>query len=171
MAGRKDTFTEIYNGFYPLVFSAVYTKVENIDDTKDICQDVFIKFYEKFDDIEDHRKWLYGALRLAVFEFYRKKKGNINIDDLFNDISLTFVNGFRNARIILSEAFDNIENFSNENEKTLFDLIAVYNYSYTEAGKELGLTKRQVEYKYRSIVDRILDYLKKQGIENIGDLL
>lgn len=170
---KKDRFTEAHNNYYPLVFSTVHTKVENVDDAKDICQEIFIKFYEKFDEIENHRKWLYGALRFAVLNYYRAKRRNTNItlDEAFPDLSLTFVNGFRTARIIISEAIESTENFLDDTERTLFDLIAVYNYSYSETGKELGFSKRQVEYKYKRIVDKITDYLKKRGIGNLEDLL
>ena len=168
---KTNTFTEIYSDFYTLIFSTVYSKIGNIDEAKDICQDVFIRFFENYDKIRDRRKWLYGTLRNAVLEFFRKQKGNVDINDVFKDVSLTFVNGFRDARIIISEAFENMENFDSEDDKVLFDLVAVYNYSYTEAGKEMGLTKRKVEYKYRRIVDNIMDYLKKKGISDIEDLL
>ncbi|MBN2402295.1 MAG: sigma-70 family RNA polymerase sigma factor [Spirochaetes bacterium] len=171
MAIKRDKFTEDHKKYYPLIFSAVFTKVENIDDAKDICQEVFIRYYENFEKVIDSRKWLYGTLRNVVLEFYRMDKGNVDIDDVFKDISLTFVNGFRDARIIISEAMEEIANFNNEDDKILFDLVAVYNYSYTEAGRQMGLTKRQVEYKYRQIVDKIISYLEKKGIRNFEDLL
>lgn len=110
-------------------------------------------------------------MRLSVFEFYRKKRGDMDIDEVFNDVSLTFMNGFRDARIVISEAIENMKLFDGEDDKVLFDLIAVHNYSYNETAKELHLTKRMVEYRYRRIVDSILDYLKKKGLTNIEDLL
>ena len=141
MKRKKDEYTEAHNRYYPLVFSSIYTKIENIEDTKDICQDIFIKFFEKFDEIENKRKWLYGALRLAVFEFYRKKKGSNNIENVFNGAGLTFVNSLRNARIVIGEAMEEVENFIDEDEKTLFDLIAQYNYSYSAVAKQLGFVQ------------------------------
>ena len=96
---------------------------------------------------------------------------NSHIDDILNGVSLTFVNGLKHARVIISEAIEKGEVFENDTDRTLFDLIAVYTYSYTEAGKELGLTKRQVEYKYTQIVMKIKDHLKKKGINNLEDLL
>lgn len=172
MSERRDRFTRAHGDYYPLVFSAVHTKVENIDDVMDTCQEVFIRLYEKFDEVENVRKWLYGALRLAVLEYYRKKRGGaVDIDDVFNDLSLTFVNGFRDARIIILEAIENDEFFRDELDRLVFDHVAMYNFSYSHTGKELGLTKRQVEYRYRRVVDAILDYLAKKGIKHIEDLL
>ncbi|MDY6969421.1 MAG: sigma-70 family RNA polymerase sigma factor [Spirochaetota bacterium] len=171
MASKKNRYTDAVNKYYPLIYSAVYTKVNNVDDAYDICQEVFVKFFEKFEEVENPRKWLYGALRLSVFDYYRSQNKATNIDEVFNDIGLTFVNGFRDARIIISEVIENIDTFDKEEDKLLFDLIAINNFSYSQVGKQLGLTKRQVQYKYGRIVQQILDQLNKRGIKNIEDLL
>lgn len=171
MTDKKNVFTDAVNKYYPLVFSAVYTKVNNTDDAYDICQEVFLKFFEKFDEIENHRKWLYGALRLAVFDHYRARDKSAKIDDIFKDVALTFVNGFRDARIIINEIIESTETFKNEEDRILFDLIAVNNFSYSMAGSQLGLTKRQVQYKYGLLVQKILDQFSKKGIKDIEDIL
>ncbi len=172
MSKKRDRFVEAHGDYYPLVFSAVHMKVDNIDDVQDICQEVFIKLYEKFEEVENVRKWLYGALRLAVLEYYRRKNGHdVDIDGVFNDVSLTFVNGFRDARIIIGEAIENSEFFKDAVDRAVFDHVAMYNFSYSQTGKELGLSKRQVEYRYRRIVESILDHLSKMGIKHIEDLL
>lgn len=169
---KNREFAESYNDYYPVVFSSLYTKIGNAEDARDLCQNLFVKFYEKLDEIENRRKWLYGAIRLELLSFYRKKRrDNIDIDNLFNDVRLTFVNGFRDVRIIINEAIENIDNFSNERERTLFDLIAIHNFTYEETASQLGLSKRQVRYRYSLIVNRIQDYLSKKGIKSMEDLL
>ena len=168
---KKNNFTDVYSTYYPVVYSAVYTKVGNEDDTNDICQEVFLRLFQKFEEVDNVRKWLFIALRYVVIEYYRKKKPEANVDELFNDIGLTFVNGFRDARIIISEVLEDMENFRDEKEKALFDLIAIHNFSYEEAGKQLGMTKRQVDYRYNQITNRILESLKKRGVKHIEDLL
>ncbi|MFH0976494.1 MAG: sigma-70 family RNA polymerase sigma factor [Spirochaetota bacterium] len=171
MADKKNSFTDAVNSYYPLVYSAVYTKVNNVDDAYDVCQEVFIKFFEKFDEIENHRKWLYGALRLAVFDHYRARDKSAKIDDIFKDVGLTFVNGFRDARIIINEIIESTDTFDTEEDKVLFDLIAINNFSYSQAGSQLGLSKRQVQYKYGLIVQKIMDQFSRKGIKHIEDLL
>lgn len=169
---RNREFAEAYSDYYPVVFSAVYSKVNNFDDAEDICQELFIKFYDKLDTIENRRKWLYGALKLEVMAFYRRKKhGDVDIDDVFNDVGLTFVNGFRDTRILIGEAIEDMSNFKDDADRVLFDLVAVQNYTYEEAGSHLGMTTRQIRYRYGLIVDRLTDYLKKKGIGSLEDLL
>ncbi|HNV46328.1 MAG TPA: sigma-70 family RNA polymerase sigma factor [Spirochaetota bacterium] len=169
---KNREFAEAYNDLYPVVFGAVYSKVGNPEDAQDICQELFVKLYEKLETIENRRKWLYGALRLEVMAYYRKKKPDgVDIDEVFADVGLTFVNGFRDARIVISGAIEHDENFEDERERALFDLVAVQNYSYEQAGMQLGMSKRQVRYRYGLIVERILAYLQKQGIKSLEDLL
>jgi RNA polymerase sigma-70 factor, ECF subfamily len=167
---NKDKFTEIFDQYYHIVFNAVYPKVGNVNDTEDICQEVFIALYRKLDEIEHIKKWLFGTLRNIVYNYYRNKKPDkINIEDVFQDVSLTFVNGFRDARIIISTAIE--EEIKNEEERQVVELIAFNNYSYAYVAKLLGVTKRMVQYRYTQLVKRILENLKNRGIKNIEDLL
>lgn len=174
MYRKRDAYTEAHDRYYPLVFSAVRVKVADKSDVEDICQNIFLKFYEKFDEIEQdhHRLWLYGAMRIFVLEYYRKKKKRaVTEEEIFRDISLTFVNGFRDTRMIIAETMNDDGVFDSDDDRVLFDMIALYNYSYSEVGRQMGYTKRQVGYRYRVIVDRITAGLKKKGINNLEDLL
>ncbi len=102
--------------------------------------------------------------------YYRKKKKfsrDEDIEQYLSDISLTFVNGFRDTRIIIDDAVGLLS----DSDRILFDLIAVQNLTYNFAAQHLGLTKRQVEYRYSLIVKNIRGYLNEKGISNIEDLL
>jgi RNA polymerase sigma-70 factor (ECF subfamily) len=169
---RNRAFAEAYADYYPLVFGAVHSRVGNIEDAEDICQELFIAMYNKLETIENPRKWLYGALKLEVMAYYRKKKpGAVDIDEVFDDVGLTFVNGFRDTRIMIQDAIESMDNFRDETDRILFDLIAVQNYTYEEAGAQVGLAKRQVRYRYGLIVDRMIDYFRKKGINSLEELL
>lgn len=168
---RFSSFSDVYSDYYSLIFSSIARKLNDESDTEDICQEIFIRFYEKFDEVENPRKWLFGTMRNVIFEYFRKKRPNEDIDDFLGDVNLTYVNGFRDTRILISEALESEENFENEKEQILFDLIAINHYTYREAGNELGITKKQAGYQYGIIVKRIIDFLHKKGIHNLEDLL
>ncbi|MFC1670666.1 RNA polymerase sigma factor [Spirochaetota bacterium] len=173
--GTGKEFREAYSNYYPIVFSSLFSKTGSREDAEDICQEVFIRFLDKFNEIEDKRSWLFTAMRFEISNYYKKKGSKKidadNIDDVFNDSSLKYENGFRDARIILNDAIEDENNFKNEKEKVLFDLIAVYSFSYKEAAKYLNLTKSKVEYKYKQIEKRIIDFLKSKDIKEIDDLI
>jgi RNA polymerase sigma factor (sigma-70 family) len=173
MSNKRDRFTEVYYELYPVVFGTVYTKVGNLDDVHDICQEVFVRLYDKLDEVKNLKKWVLGAVRLVTYEYYRaKKKGeSVNIDDFGDDMGLTFVNGMRDTRMIIAQAMEAIDAELDETERALFELVAIMNYSYSEVAEQFGMTKRMVEYRYRSVVARIIDWLQKKGIKSIEDLL
>jgi RNA polymerase sigma factor (sigma-70 family) len=172
---KKTEFRRAYAEYYPLVFSAAYVKTGNREDAEDICHDVFIRFFNHFDEIEKHRGWLMKAVSFEISN-YRSRKANrvsecADIDDFSNDSHLSYVNGFRDSRIIIQEVIADEANFESEREMLLFELIAVYDFSYREAGKYLTMTRWQAEYMYRKISDRIMNQLRKRGVKGIGDLL
>ncbi|MBN1532832.1 MAG: sigma-70 family RNA polymerase sigma factor [Spirochaetes bacterium] len=171
---RKE-FRRLYAEYYPLVFSAAYVKTGNRQDAEDICHDVFVRFFNHFGEIEKYRGWLMKAVSFEISN-YRSRRANrvsefADIDDFMNDSNLAFVNGFRDSRIIIQEVLQDEANFENEREMLLFELIAVYDFSYREAGKYLDMTRWQAEYRYRKVSDRIIDQLRKRGVKGIGDLL
>ncbi len=167
---KREKYSIIYNEYYPLIFNTVYTRIGNRDDASDICQEIFLIFFEKLEEIQNYRKWLFGTMRNVVIRFYEKKPDpEIDIDNVFNDISLTFVNGFRDTRIIIGDAIDSID--ISEEDRILFEYIAYYNYSYNNVVRIMGLTKKQVRLRYEKAVRKILGSLREKGIHNIEDLL
>jgi RNA polymerase sigma-70 factor (ECF subfamily) len=167
---KKDQFIEIYDQYYPLTFSVVYSKTGNYDDAEDICQEVFVALYRKLDEVENPKKWIYGTLKNLVLKYYRDKKPEYSdIDTLFEDIGFGYVNGFRESRITIMNALD--EEAKDEDDRKIVELISVYNFSYPEVALMMGLTKRKVEYRYRQLVKRITENLKKRGITSIEELL
>jgi RNA polymerase sigma factor (sigma-70 family) len=165
----RDSFTEDYSLYFPMVLNTIYTKVSDRDIAEDLCQEVFIALYNKYNEIENIRKWLNGTIRNVVMKYYRDKKPGVDIDDVFYDITLTFVNGFRDARITITEAIEAV--VKDENDKILVEMIAYHNYSYEHVSKMMGITRRKVVYRYGRIIEEITDFLKKRGIQNLEDLL
>lgn len=171
----KKEFRRLYAEFYPVVLSAIYVRTGNVEDAEDICHEVFVRFLNNLEAIEKHREWLMTAVQFEINNYYRKKanqrNGVIDIDVMADDGSLLFENGFRDSRIILQEAIENESNFENERDMILFHLIAVYGYTYREAGEYLGITKWRAEGMYKKTSRRLLGYFRDKGIKGIEDLL
>ena len=169
---KREQFTEVYSTYFPIIYSVIRTKVDDDIEAEDICQEVFVRLFQKFDDVDNYRRWLFSALRLVVLEFYRSKYNNsVNIDDVWLDISMIFVNGFRDSRIIIEETIEECSENLTDSDRALFELIAFNNFTYKSTAEQLGITRRQVEYKYTMIVKQIIENLKKKGIHDLKDLL
>ena len=169
---QKDAdFTDAYGRYYAVVFGSLYSRTGNFDVAEDLTQEVFIRFYSKMETAVNQRGWLLVTVKNVLFEHYRRIKNmpdDIAEAEAFNDVSLTFVNGFRDTRLIIDEA---IKALVDKTDRVLFDLVAVQKYTYEEAGTELGLSRRQVKYRYGLIVRSIVEYLNGKGIHKIEDLL
>ncbi len=168
---KTQEFTEHYRKYSSLVFTSVYSRVDNIHEAEEICQEVFLRYYENFDKVKDPRKWLYGVLRNVVLDYYKtKKRKDVDIDTLFDDISMSFVNGFKETRLIIEDALNNFLDM-NDTGRIIFELIAIHNFTYAQAGKHLNLTYKQVRSRYARTVDSLISYLKGKGIKTLEDLL
>lgn len=172
---RDKKFREAYSNYYPLVYNIIFKKVRNIEDAEDICHDVFVAFYDKLEEIENQKSWIYGTINNIVANHYTKKgialRDTVDIGDMENSVELAFENGARDIRIIINEALENDKNYKNEKERILFELIALKGFNYIQAGRQLGMTRRMAQYKYKNIVIRIINYLKEKGISEVEDLL
>jgi RNA polymerase sigma-70 factor (ECF subfamily) len=171
---KTQEFTEHYNTYYPLLLGSIYTRVRDFHAAEDICQEVFIRYYDKFDEVENPRRWLFGTLRNVTLEHYRKNSSQtVDIDEIFEDVNLRFVNGFRDTRLIIEDALNKIYESDRELEKdkVLFDLVSMYNYSYRQASVELGLGYMQTRYRFKRTLERLVEHLNLRGIKSLEDLL
>jgi len=171
-APETEQFIKSYDSYYSLVFSTIYSKINNFHDAEDICQEVFIRFYNKMDEVENPRKWLYGCLRIVVLDYYKEKRHkDVDTDELFDDISLGYVNGFRDTRMMLKHAMDEILDKHGDRDASLFEMIAVYNYTFVEAARHLNLGYKQARYRYSRMAEMLMEKLREKGVERLEDLL
>ena len=69
MKKKRDEYSKSYRIYFPMVFNTVFTKVGDRDAAEDICQEIFIAYYDKFNEIDNHRKWLNGTIRNMVMKY------------------------------------------------------------------------------------------------------
>jgi len=172
---KTNQFTVQFDMYYSLIFSTIYSRISNFHEAEDICQEVFLRFFKKFDEIKNPHKLLFGTLRIVTLEYFKEKyKKDINLEDIFEDISINFVNGFKDTRLIIEQALEHIygSNEEEENEeKIIFDLIAIHSFTFTQASKHLNITYKRVRNSFRKTLRKLYNYLNNIGINSLGDLL
>jgi RNA polymerase sigma factor (sigma-70 family) len=169
---KTKAFTDQYVEYYPLIYNIVYSKIKSPESVEDICQEIFTRFFLKFDEVENPRRWLLAAMRNVLYEFYRKNsESHVDIDSVMDDVKVSFVNGFRDTRIMIDEALDDMKFYVEEKNRLIFELIAVNNYTYKEAAVSLGMTEHQTRYRYNAVVGRLMDHFRKKGIHGLEDIL
>ncbi len=168
---KNKCFTEDYKVFYPFIFSSVCRKLKNADEAVEVCQEVFVRYYIKYDEIINARNWLVGTARNVIFEYCRKK---VRLEGLCGQeipIEQPVSSGQFENRIMLKELYEDDDVFRNDKERILFELRGLYGYSLKEVADCVNLTERQVRYRFSLIQKRIEVYLKCKGIKHMEDLL
>ncbi len=172
---KTKEYTDIYNSYYAMIFNIAYGKTGSVIEAEDISQEVFIRYYEKFSKIREARKWLFGTLRLVLLEHFRKKEKKacheINDELFFNKINTSPLHGVKDIKLIIKDALESLGSSQDPLEKVIFDLIAVYNYSYRNVASQLGLSRKKVRYRYNKMARELIDYFNKQGIRSLEELV
>ena len=69
---------KIYEDYRQKVFSYILSKVQNSDLAEDLCQNVFLKTYEKADTFDETKAsvstWIYTIARNTLTDYYRTRR-------------------------------------------------------------------------------------------------
>jgi RNA polymerase sigma-70 factor (ECF subfamily) len=75
-AGEKKAYEKLYDRYAPLVRAVCYDSTGNLADAQDLAQDVFMRAYEKLDQLRDpdrFGKWLLGIAWRRCQEWRRRR--------------------------------------------------------------------------------------------------
>ncbi len=83
-------FSELYDRFAPHIYRFVYFKIGSVSDAQDIVSEVFLKAWasiiEKKKGVTNFRAFIYTIARNQIVDFYRKKRQQIPIGDMVDEI-------------------------------------------------------------------------------------
>ena len=75
-SGDEIAFRQVYNAVFPVVMKVAYHVTYNQDVAEDICQDAFIRFYDKdmsFPSLDDAKFWLIRVVKNLAINHVKKK--------------------------------------------------------------------------------------------------
>jgi RNA polymerase sigma factor (sigma-70 family) len=166
-------FSKDYEQYFDLVFNQFYVNISNVELAEEMSQELFITLMNKQDRVENTKKWLYGSIRNYLANYYRTKKNKPdieNIEEYYDSNALSFVNGFKDSKIIISECLSKIQ-YNDEIEENIFELIINYNYSFREVAETFKISRKKVTRIYKNIENQLLERLNQMGIKSYEDLL
>ncbi len=75
--GRADEFRSVYDSVYPVLIRIVYRVTNDMEIAEELCQEAFIKFYERMDVFPDHDQAKYWLIRVSknLALNFQKRKG------------------------------------------------------------------------------------------------
>ena len=78
-AGDQHAYEEVVKRFSNLVFSQAYSITSNVEDAKEVTQEVFLNLFRKIDTLrkpEALKSFLGRSARNRALDFLRRRKGN-----------------------------------------------------------------------------------------------
>lgn len=75
---NADKQKEIYENYYQKVLRYIISKVNDTYLAEDLCSDIFLKIYEKYDSFDPGKAslstWIYTIARNSLTDYYRSRR-------------------------------------------------------------------------------------------------
>lgn len=87
--GEQFSKEQIYEDYRDKVFAYIKNHVNSITDAEDLCEDVFVKIFEKIDTYDEKKArlstWIYSITSNTVIDFYRTSHIHSEIPEDLSD--------------------------------------------------------------------------------------
>ena len=87
--GEQFSKEQIYKDYKDKVFAYIRNHVNSIVDAEDLCEDVFVKIFEKIDTYDENKSrlstWIYSVTSNTVIDFYRTNHISSEIPEDLSD--------------------------------------------------------------------------------------
>lgn len=165
---KNDFFNDCYKKNKPRVYRYILSKTRNIETAEDICQETFLTFSRKIRTMQVYKP---EHLLIVIAEYktreYRRAAGEIETIDIYdsniaNNKRLVYREKNHDLRIILGNA----KKILTPLEQEILDRTCEASATGIQTACELGLTRRQVNYRLKSAKTKIIFHLRKSGINS-----
>jgi RNA polymerase sigma-70 factor (ECF subfamily) len=165
-------FRRIYDTAFPVLFRVACRLVRNGDAAEDLCQDAFLRLYEKnitFPNQEEAKYWLIRVVKNASIN-YIKRKGREQkaYQRVFREGILREDTG--ESRIIAKESMSEIQEALEKLPEHLWTVMILKEYAelnYKEIGRALGISEGNVKirvFRARKRLTVLLPKLPLMGV-------
>jgi RNA polymerase sigma factor (sigma-70 family) len=162
---RADIFERVYGHVYPIIIRIVYRITGREDVAEELCQEAFIKYYERVDafpDIEQAKYWLIRvAKNLALNSAKRSGRERRAYERIYYEPQHPLRTG--EEEIIRKESEEAIQAALNRLPEKMRTVLVLKEYgqlSYKEIGAILGITEGNVKVRVFRARERLLELVK-----------
>ena len=164
--GDELAFRQVYNEVFPVVMKVAYHVTYNPDVAEDICQDAFIRFYDKdmtFPSMDDAKFWLIRVVKnLAINHVKRKMRESASLEKVMRGPQ---VNPFKDgaSELILKESTAAVRKAVSELPEIYKTVIVLREYAglnYKEIAGVLKISESNVKvrvHRARKELEAMLD--------------
>jgi RNA polymerase sigma-70 factor, ECF subfamily len=151
-------FGRLYDRYVKAIYRFIYYKTHHKETAEDLTSKTFIKALSKFNSFEAEKgnftTWLYQIARNTVIDFYRTKKNNLNIEDIW-DLS-DYKDIERDAHISqqLEDVKKHLNTFSAE-QREIIILRVWEDLSYQEIAQITGKTEENCRVSFSRAIAKL----------------
>lgn len=161
----------IYEKHHKMVYNLVLYYLQNVQDTEEIVQDIFVSVYENIDNFQGKssiKTWLYRIAINKSLDFIKAKKSKKNVwnfvvDNAFfqehNDDFYTLISKEKEWEAKIQSLFAAIEALPN-NQKSVIILMKLQGKSQAKTAEILNVSVKAVESLYQRAKENLKKTLK-----------
>ena len=164
-SSENESFRLVYEEVFPVVMRVAYHVIYNMDVSEDICQEAFIRFYEKnidFRSVDEAKYWLIRVTKnLAINVVKRKSREQAMVDKIKKAPKVPVQNGEdalmdSETRTLVREAVEKLP----EKLKSVLVLKEYADLNYKQIAGILHISESNVKvrvHRARKIMESMLD--------------
>lgn len=143
-SGDTTVFSELYESYVDKIYKFIYLKTYDQQTAEDICQDVFMKAFDKLwsfeiDKNSSFQSWLYTIAYHNVIDTYRKQKESTPLNDILEVWQETDIHKLIDDKQKLKEVIAYLQDMKKEHRDVIF-MRVWEGLSYKEISEITGMT-------------------------------
>ncbi len=165
----SKAFSDIYDKNFSIIMKVAYHITYHIDIAEDICQETFIRFFDKamlFPSEEDALYWLIRVTKNLALNYVKKRAREKNLikktqkEDIIKQNSLDNVLVKQDSKEMVKEAIEALP----EKLKTSIILREYGNLSYLQIGKVLQISESNAKIRVHRARKQLASLLNKEDV-------
>lgn len=149
----EAAFRQVYDQVFPVIMKVAFHVTYNLDVSEDICQDAFIRFFDKnmvFETMDDAKFWLIRVTKnLAINQIKRKARETASIEKLKQ---VTPTSSYKDgaSQLLFQESTESVRKAVaqlSEKYKTVIVLKEYAGLNYKQISKILNISESNVKVR------------------------
>ena len=162
---ETQSFEHLYNEIFPVVYRVSYHITGDSGAAEDICQEAFIKYYNRqvpLPTINDAKYWMIRVVKNLSFNYGKREKRKLKVfDKIKNEPSYSDDTGEK--EILKKETMETVNRVLEKLPEKLKTPLVLREYSglnYKEISKVLGISESNVKvriFRARENIQKMID--------------
>ena len=164
--GDRDAFEQLFREWYPRLCHFASGFVGSTDISRDVVQEVFIRIWERREEIDIHysiKAYLYRAVKNQALAHLRSTRDELDLDDIIDPtdpaedhywLDESRLSQDKNVSKLIWREVEALP----EQRRTIFVLYRKHGLTYKEIAAVLGITRKTVENQ----MGRSLHFLRER---------